>query len=440
MSSMISKLEVHQPAWYRTLKQLSWLDILLPFTIILSIIVGLIISEYAPNARKIFEGNEQRNFVGVSIPLTIGMIIMMLPPLCRVEWESLPRYVTKREIWKQLLWSLVLNWIVCPFLMFGLAWLVLFKEPEYREGIIMIGMARCIAMVITWNMIAGGDLMLCVTIVIINSTLQMILYAPYVIFFGYVITGQSYDLGANLYNEVAKSVSVFLGIPLGAGFFIRFISFALFGKDIYVKKIIPWINPWGMVAFHYTIIIIFIGNGKEFLNHIGSAFLCFIPLCLYFFISWFGCFFLIRYVTGRRNKFNSSSICKSNMANRGETHSDTESIEDSSEGELYSCSCEKELLLNSKRFGKSTCSAKYNITMTQCFTAASNNFELSMAVAVSIFGNGSKQAVAATFGPLLEVPILLLLAIIAKYFENAFIWASSDLVEDQEQLEDMEEE
>ena len=149
MSSMISKLQVHQPAWYRTLKQLSWLDILLPFTIILSIIVGLIISEYAPNARKIFEGNEQRNFVGVSIPLTIGMIIMMLPPLCRVEWESLPRYVTKREIWKQLLWSLVLNWIVCPFLMFGLAWLVLFKEPEYREGIIMIGMARCIAMVIT---------------------------------------------------------------------------------------------------------------------------------------------------------------------------------------------------------------------------------------------------------------------------------------------------
>ncbi|CAL9733911.1 arsenical-resistance protein 3 [Monosporozyma servazzii] len=402
-------------SWYKTFKQLAWTDILLPFTIIISIIIGLVIGEYVPSATDAFDSNKHASLVGVSIPLAIGMIIMMLPPLTRVEWESLPRYIAKPNIARQILWSLLLNWIVCPFLMFGLAWMVLFKQPEYREGIIMIGTARCIAMVITWNIIAGGDLMLCVTLVIINSLLQMILYAPYVIFFGYVITGESYDSGAMLYKEVAKSVGVFLGIPLAAGFLIRFTTFLLIGKERFLKWVVPFINPWGMIAFHYTIIVIFIGNGHEFLHHIGSAFLCFIPLTLYFLIAWFGCFFLMRYITSRKQ----AKLDEADEAN-------------------IECDCEKEALIRNKNLGKATCGANFAITMTQCFTAASNNFELSLAVAVSMYGNGSRQAIAATFGPLLEVPILLILAIVAKYFEHLFMWSHTtvEVLEDEEETDD----
>ncbi|CCD26187.1 Arr3p NDAI_0H00130 [Naumovozyma dairenensis CBS 421] len=393
--------------WLQIIKKLSWTDILLPFTIIISIIIGLVISEYCENARKPFTPSPHQNLVGVSIPLAVGMVIMMLPPLCNVEWEVLPSYIWSPYIGKQLIYSLVLNWIICPFIMFGLAWLVLFKEPEYREGIIMIGMARCIAMVITWNQISGGDMMLCVVIVIINSLLQMVLYAPYQIFFCYVITGTSYNHNVNVYSDVAKSVGVFLGIPLGAGFIIRFASFALVGKENFNKRVMPLIKPWGLIAFHYTIIVIFIGNGHSFLHHIGSAFLCFVPLTLYFIITWFGCFFLMRVLTRSKRENPSSATTNDNETD---------------------CNCEKQLLLDGKYYGKKTCSADFPITMTQCFTAASNNFELSLAVAVSLYGNSSKQAIAATFGPLLEVPILLILAIFSKYFEHAFIWRNSQVV------------
>ncbi|CAB4254752.1 similar to Saccharomyces cerevisiae YPR201W ARR3 Plasma membrane metalloid/H+ antiporter [Maudiozyma barnettii] len=386
--------------WSLMFRNLSWTDRILPFTIILSIIIGVLVSEYSKDARKYFDSSTSATFVGVSIPLVIGMIVMMLPPLCRVEWEMLWTYVRKPEIKKPIIYSLILNWLVCPFLMFGLSWLVLFKEPEYREGVIMIGMARCIAMVITWNQIAGGDNTLCVVLVIINSVLQMILYAPYQIFFCYVITGGSYSNVSALYSDVAKSVGVFLGIPIGAGFLIRFISFSIFGKEVFINKILPFINPWGFIGFHFTIIVIFLGNGHNFLQHIGSAFLCFVPLALYFLIAWFGTFFLMRVLTRTRKSFDNIDSEDSN-----------------------GCNCEKEKLLQDDVYGKNTCDANYAITMTQCFTTASNNFELSLAVAVSLYGNGSKQAIAATFGPLLEVPILLCLAILSRYFEHKFIWS-----------------
>ncbi|CCC66863.1 hypothetical protein NCAS_0A03050 [Naumovozyma castellii] len=412
-----AKHTMRRGTWTQIVRKLSWMDILLPFTIILSIIIGLVISEYCNNARKPFTPSPHQNLVGVSIPLAVGMIIMMLPPLCNVEWEILPSYIWSPYIGRQLIYSLVINWIICPFIMFGLAWLVLFKEPEYREGIIMIGMARCIAMVITWNQISGGDMMLCVVIVIINSVLQMILYAPYQIFFSYVITGTSYDHHLNIYSDVAKSVGVFLGIPLGAGFIIRFISFALVGKKRFNEKVMPLIKPWGLIGFHYTIIVIFIGNGHSFLHHIGSAFLCFVPLTLYFLITWFSCFFIMRILT------------RSKRAPHPDNTIDNDNDGDYDESE---CNCEKQLLIGNKHYGKSTCSADFAVTMTQCFTAASNNFELSLAVAVSLYGNSSKQAIAATFGPLLEVPILLILAIISKYFEQAFIWKDSKVVEEED--------
>lgn len=404
--------------WSSILKNLSWTDRLLPFTIISSIVIGLVVSEYSKGARKYFDSSTSATFVGVSVPLVIGMIVMMLPPLCRVEWEMLWSYIRKPDIRRPILYSLVANWIICPFLMFGLAWLVLFKEPEYREGVIMIGMARCIAMVITWNQVAGGDNTLCVVLVIINSVLQMVLYAPYQIFFCYVITGGSYNNVTTLYSDVAKSVGVFLGIPLAAGFVIRFTSFLFFGKEVFMKTILPFINPWGFIGFHFTIIVIFLGNGHNFLHHIGSAFLCFIPLTLYFLISWFGCFFIMRILTKTRN---SSDYIGS--------------------GEETECNCEKQKLIEGTSYGKNTCDANYAITMTQCFTTASNNFELSLAVAVSLYGNGSKQAIAATFGPLLEVPILLILSILSRYFEHKFMWSNTgNIIEDDISVDGISEE
>ncbi|KAG0669702.1 hypothetical protein C6P45_003445 [Maudiozyma exigua] len=407
--------------WSSILKNLSWTDRILPFTIISSIIIGLVVSEYCKDARKYFDSSTSTTFVGVSIPLVIGMIVMMLPPLCRVEWEMLWSYIRKPDIRRPIIYSLVANWIICPFLMFGLAWLVLFKEPEYREGVIMIGMARCIAMVITWNQVAGGDNTLCVVLVIINSVFQMILYGPYQIFFCYVITGGSYTNVTTLYSDVAKSVGVFLGIPLAAGFVIRFTSFLFFGKQTFMKKILPFINPWGFIGFHFTIIVIFLGNGHNFLHHIGSAFLCFIPLTLYFLIAWFGCFFIMRILT--------KSGKSSNYIDSG----------DETETEIE-CNCEKQKLIEGTSYGKNTCDANYAITMTQCFTTASNNFELSLAVAVSLYGNGSKQAIAATFGPLLEVPILLILSILSRYFEHKFMWSNSNNIIEEEEEEEEDEE
>lgn len=389
-------------SWSAIIKNLSWTDRVLPFTIIISIIIGLVVSEYCNDARKHFDSATSATFVGVSIPLVVGMIVMMLPPLCKVEWEMLWSYVRKPEIRRPIFYSMITNWLICPFLMFGLAWLVLFREPEYREGVIMIGMARCIAMVITWNDVAGGDRTLCVVLVIINSVLQMVLYAPYQIFFCYTITGGSYSNVGGLYSDVAKSVGVFLGIPLAAGFCIRFCCFLLFGKETFVKRIMPWINPWGFIGFHFTIIVIFLGNGHNFLHHIGSAFLCFVPLTLYFLIAWFGSFFAMRILT-RTGK---------------QVTIDTVNVN-------TSCDCEKEKLLEGKSYGARTCDANYAITMTQCFTAASNNFELSLAVAVSLYGNGSKQAIAATFGPLLEVPILLILAILSRFLQHKFMWSTT---------------
>ncbi|CAI4885517.1 CLL_collapsed_G0022900.mRNA.1.CDS.1 [Saccharomyces cerevisiae] len=156
-----------------TIKSLSWLDLMLPFTIMLSIIIAVIISVYVPSSRHTFDAEGHPNLMGVSIPLTVGMIVMMIPPICKVSWESIHKYFYRSYIRKQLALSLFLNWVIGPLLMTALAWMALFDYKEYRQGIIMIGVARCIAMVLIWNQIAGGDNDLCVVLVITNSLLQM---------------------------------------------------------------------------------------------------------------------------------------------------------------------------------------------------------------------------------------------------------------------------
>ncbi|QLQ80015.1 hypothetical protein HG537_0D00150 [Torulaspora globosa] len=381
----------------QTAKRLSVLDLLLPFTILLCIIIGVVISVYVPSSRSAFDPEQHGSFVGVSIPLAIGMIVMMVPPICKVPWESIHVFLKRRYVFKQLMISFVLNWLVGPFLMTALSWMVLFKFEEYRQGIIMIGVARCIAMVLIWNQIAGGDNDLCVIIVVMNSLLQMILYAPMATFLCYVISGQSSPVSnGEIYQEVAKSVGAFLGIPIAVGIGMRLGLIFMLGKQQYEKKALKFISPWAMIGFHYTLLVIFISRGYQFIHQIGQAILCFIPLILYFLIAWFVTFGLMRLLSADKKP---------------------------AKGEK--CDCD-EALLSKDYWGKDTCSANYATTMTQCFTMASNNFELSLAVAISLYGNDSKQAIAATFGPLLEVPVLLLLALQANYFKRLFIWKSEE--------------
>ena len=395
MSSSVERA-TEQSRWrilLQTVRGLSIFDMLLPFTILLCIIIGVVISVYVPSSRTTFDPEKHGSFVGVSIPLAIGMIVMMIPPICKVSWESIHIYLKKPYVLKELLFSFTMNWVVGPLLMTGLAWMVLFKFQEYRQGIIMIGIARSIAMVLIWNEIAGGDNDLCVIIVVMNSLLQIILYAPMAIFFCYVISGESPPVSnREMYEEVAKSVGVFLGIPIGIGILIRLSLIITLGKERFQKNALKFISPWAMIGFHYTLLVIFISRGYLFVHQIGQAILCFVPLILYFLIAWFSTFGIMRLLTREKKS----------------------AIE-------AKCACD-ETLLSKDLWGKASCSVSYATTMTQCFTMASNNFELSLAVAISIYGNDSKQAIAATFGPLLEVPVLLLLAILAKFFKTLFIW------------------
>ncbi|ODV82655.1 hypothetical protein CANARDRAFT_204823 [[Candida] arabinofermentans NRRL YB-2248] len=397
---------------------LSWVDKLLPVWIIGAIVIGIVLSVYVPDSREAFNGAK---VINVSVPLAIGMVVMMVPPLCKIQWENGKQLLFRKNRINKIIISLVLNWIVCPFIMFGLAWLTLFDQPEYRVGVIMIGLARCIAMVLLWNDIALGDNELCAILVIINSLMQLVLFAPYKILFCDIMGGgRSLNNGASTtetYTLVSQTIAFFLGIPIAIGLLIRFVSLAMFGKKVYNEKILPLISPFGLLGLLYTIIVLFIDKGNSFIQEIGTAFRCFIPLICYFIISWFSVFFVLRWFYGRNyiklatsDELDDGNFCQS------------------------ACGCEK----NSQRFtinivenvparwNQRFCSAPYPEIATQAFTAGSNNFELSLAVAIAIYGNGSKQAVAATFGPLVEVPVLLLITFVSRYLEISLLWSDRE--------------
>ena len=399
-----------ESALYRAWSSLSITDKILPVAIILAIVLGVLLSVFVPSSRRAFDGAE---VVGVSIPLAVGLIIMMIPPLCKVEWEKFHKLILQKKYLNHIIISLILNWIVCPFLMFGLAWLTLFDKPEYRVGIIMIGLARCIAMVLVWNSIAGGDANLCAILVLLNSILQIVLYAPYQIFFCYVITGDYHKDASNTisYSIVAKSVAFFLGVPLGFGLIIRLLAVLTIGIENFEKRILPFVSPWAFIGLIYTIIVIFIERGYSFLHDIRTALRCFVPLIIYFAITWFGTLFLLRWLLGR-------------------TPPNLEVFESGDdEKEALLCGCEEEVV-NGSRSPTRGCSANYSEIITQTFTAASNNFELSLAIAISVYGSGSDQSIAATFGPLLEVPILLALCFVAQLLKFHLAWSDVCIVED----------
>ncbi|KFA81526.1 hypothetical protein S40288_09044, partial [Stachybotrys chartarum IBT 40288] len=333
-------------------KALGWLDRLLALWIILAMAVGIILGNFVPN---INEALQQGRFVDVSIPIALGLLVMMYPILCKVRYESLHHVFAHRQIWKQIAFSVFINWIVAPLFMLGLAWAFLPDEDGLREGLILVGLARCIAMVLIWNGLAGGDAEYCAILVAVNSLLQMVLYAPLAILFIGVISGDSAAQNVS-YATVATSVAVFLGIPLGAAALTRLLVRRLTSPRWYDEVFMRFLSPWSLIGLLYTILVLFASQGRQVVQQIVSVVRVAAPLVVYFIVIFFMTLWVARY------------------------------------------------------FG-----FNYSLSATQSFTAASNNFELAIAVAVGTFGPDSQQALAATVGPLIEVPVLIALVYMVRW-------------------------
>ncbi|KAK9473866.1 arsenical-resistance protein [Dipodascopsis tothii] len=340
-------------------KSLGWLDRLLALWIFLAMLIGILLGNFVEGVGPALQKGD---FVGVSVCVTIGLLVMMYPILCKVQYESMHKVFNSGDIWIQIGISIFINWVLCPFLMMGLAWAFLPDQPDLREGLILVGLARCIAMVLVWTGLAGGDSEYCAILVAVNSLLQMILFAPLAILFIKVIGRSSSHISLS-YSTVATSVAVFLGIPLGAAVITRLAVRRLAGPKWYDDVFLRWIGPWSLIGLLYTILVLFASQGHQVVHQIVSVVRVAAPLIVYFVVVFFGT--------------------------------------------LYA----------TYKLGLG-----YKLSTTQSFTAASNNFELAIAVAVATFGANSSQALAATVGPLIEVPVLLGLVYIVRAIANRAGW------------------
>jgi ACR3 family arsenite transporter len=345
-------------------RRLSFLDRFLPVWIVVAMVVGILLGRGFPSLNKHLNAVQVTS--GTSLPIFIGLLVMMYPVLAKVRYDRLETVTRDRRL---LVSSLVLNWVVGPAVMFTLAWLLLGDLPAYRTGLIIVGLARCIAMVLIWNDLSGGNREAAAVLVAINSLFQIVAFALLGYFYlkvlpgwlGLSTVGVHFSVG-----RIAETVAIFLGIPLVAGYLTRRVGERTRGREWYETTFLPRIGPFALYGLLYTIVILFALQGHTITARPGDVARIALPLLCYFAIMWTGSFAL------------------------------------------------------GKAIG-----LPYDRTATLAFTAAGNNFELAIAVAIGVFGVTSGEALAGVVGPLIEVPVLVGLVYVSLWAKRHYFPAAA---------------